>query len=163
CRVRIWSCRQREGRSFALAAFVDFAYWKEGDQAGLEFDLEQKRIGVEPTQVPPAGRRARKKEETRRRIIEAAKALFLERGFTATTLDDIAEAADISKRSFFDYFPSKEDVVSAWQDPFQTSLAPNRAGAPAGEPPLVAAERALLACLARYDLEDATAHARLWL
>src|SRR6202012_797700 len=160
CRVRIWSCRQREGRSFALAAFVDFAYWKEGDQAGLEFDLEQKRIGVEPTQVPPLGRRARKKEETRRRIIDAAKALFLERGFTATTLDDIAEAADISKRSFFDYFPSKEGVFSAWHGAVQTMLVGIIAARPAGEPPLVAAERALLTCLARYDLEDASAHAR---
>ena len=43
-------------------------------------------------------------------------ALFLERGFEATTIDDIATAADMSRRSFFHYFASKEDVVAAWQE-----------------------------------------------
>jgi AcrR family transcriptional regulator len=60
----------------------------------------------------PEGRRERKRRQTRERIEQAAMALFLERGFDATTIEDITEAADVSKRSFFDYFPSKEDVVA---------------------------------------------------
>ncbi len=68
------------------------------------------------------GRRERKRRQTRERIESAALKLFLERGFDATTIEDITEAADVSKRSFFDYFPSKEEVVAAWQDSFAGEL-----------------------------------------
>ena len=68
------------------------------------------------------GRRERKRRETRERIEHAAMTLFLDRGFDATTIEDIAESADVSKRSFFDYFPSKEEVVFAWQDSFADRL-----------------------------------------
>ncbi|MGV1790362.1 TetR family transcriptional regulator [Rhizobium sp. A37_96] len=68
------------------------------------------------------GRRERKRRQTRERIESAALKLFLERGFDATTIEDITEAADVSKRSFFDYFPSKEEVVAAWQDGFAGEL-----------------------------------------
>lgn len=59
----------------------------------------------------PAGRRERKKEETRRRILEAALALFSEKGFEATTIDDITARADVAKGTFFNYFPRKEAVI----------------------------------------------------
>jgi AcrR family transcriptional regulator len=57
------------------------------------------------------GHRERKKQQTRERIIETAYALFRERGYQATTVADIAAAADIAPRTFFSYFPTKEDVV----------------------------------------------------
>ncbi len=57
------------------------------------------------------GRRERKKEETRRRIYEAAFKLFNDKGFDATTVDDIAALADVAKGTFFNYFPRKEAVV----------------------------------------------------
>ena len=57
------------------------------------------------------GLRERKKQRTRERIVEAAFELFEERGFEGTTIADIAEAADIAPRTFFSYFPSKDDVV----------------------------------------------------
>ena len=58
-----------------------------------------------------AGLRERKKQKTRDAIIGAALDLFAERGYEATTIADIAAAADIAPRTFFAYFPTKEAVV----------------------------------------------------
>ena len=57
------------------------------------------------------GRRAQKKAETRDALITAAYELFRERGFGATTMDDVAEHAGVSRRTAFRYFPSKETLV----------------------------------------------------
>ncbi len=57
------------------------------------------------------GRRERKKLRTRALIQKEALHLFLEKGFEATTIEEIAEAADIAPSTFFNYFPTKEDVV----------------------------------------------------
>src|SRR6185369_6765539 len=57
------------------------------------------------------GRRGRKKEETRARIFQAALDLFQQKGFEATTVDDITERADVAKGTFFNYYPRKESVV----------------------------------------------------
>ncbi len=58
-----------------------------------------------------AGLRERKKQRTREAIVEAAFELFAEQGFEGTTIAEIAEAAEIAPRTFFSYFPSKDDVV----------------------------------------------------
>ena len=61
---------------------------------------------------PPTGRRERHRAETRDRIFRAALRLFAERGFLETTVEDITEAADVGKGTFFNYFPTKEHVLA---------------------------------------------------
>ena len=65
---------------------------------------------------PPLGRRARKKEATRRQIVDVALALFERQGFAATTMEQIATAADVAKGTLYNYFPAKEAIICAhWQ------------------------------------------------
>ncbi len=63
-------------------------------------------------------RRERKKQETRERLLEAAWQLFRARGYDNTTVEEITEAADVGKGTFFNYFESKEALlgeVVSWQ------------------------------------------------
>ncbi|KPC63668.1 TetR/AcrR family transcriptional regulator [Streptomyces albus] len=60
--------------------------------------------------APKEGRRERKKRETRQRISDIATGLFLARGFDAVTIAEIAEAADVSVNTVYNYFPAKEDL-----------------------------------------------------
>jgi AcrR family transcriptional regulator len=57
------------------------------------------------------GLRERKKQRTRETISRVALELFVKRGYHATTLAEIAEAADVSTRTIFAYYPSKEDIL----------------------------------------------------
>jgi AcrR family transcriptional regulator len=61
-----------------------------------------------------ADRRERRRLETRERLYRAALELFGERGFLETTVEDITEAADVGKGTFFNYFPTKEHVLAAY-------------------------------------------------
>ncbi len=61
---------------------------------------------------PPAGRRERRRLETGQRIIEAAIQLFGTRGYAATTVEEITQAADVAKGTFFNYFETKEHLVA---------------------------------------------------
>lgn len=103
------------------------------------------------------GLRVRKRRETRERIINSALQLFLERGFDAVTVDEIATVANVSKRSFFDYFPSKEEVIVAWQDHFGEALALAVEARPAGEPLTRTVEEAMIASISAAMRPEALA------
>ena len=64
-----------------------------------------------PADAPRPGLRERKKLKTRLAIQEHALRLFREQGYQQTTVEQIADAADVSPSTFFRYFPTKEDVV----------------------------------------------------
>jgi len=66
-------------------------------------------VTVEAT--TPLGRRERKKRETRERIYESARLLFLEQGFANTTVEQISEAADVAQTTFFNHFASKDALL----------------------------------------------------
>jgi AcrR family transcriptional regulator len=89
--------------------------------------------------------RARKKAATRRSIQEHAWRLFMENGYEATTVDEIAAAAGVSHMTFFRYFPQKEAVVEA--DDYDPLIAELIASRPADEPPIKAVHAALRAGL----------------
>src|ERR1700758_5184028 len=67
--------------------------------------------GLAPATEPPVSLRERKKIATRRLLRCAALDLIAERGLANVTVEDIAEAAEVSPRTFFNYFPSKEAVL----------------------------------------------------
>jgi AcrR family transcriptional regulator len=62
---------------------------------------------------PPRDRRARRAEATRRRVVEAANRLFVERGYRATTIESIAEAADVSVETIYKRFANKAGLLKA--------------------------------------------------
>ncbi|WP_007517716.1 MULTISPECIES: TetR/AcrR family transcriptional regulator [Pseudofrankia] len=95
---------------------------------------------AEPTEL---GLRERKKRQTRNAIREAAVHLVADRGLERVTVDEIAQAANVSPRTFFNYFRSKEDALAGIdKDDIEEACAALRAR-PADEPPL----RALAAVL----------------
>lgn len=62
----------------------------------------------------PRGRRERRTAETREGLFRAALDLFARKGFNETTVEDITEAADVGKGTFFNYFPSKDHILLAF-------------------------------------------------
>jgi AcrR family transcriptional regulator len=94
------------------------------------------------------GLRERKKARTREAIIDAALDLFASKGFDATTVEDIAAAADVSPRTFFRYFDSKVDLIMARNEAHGEKIAPLVEARPADEGPLEALRQVLLTELA---------------
>ncbi len=105
-----------------------------------------------PLSPPQSGLRERKKARTRASIREHALRLFREQGYQATTVEQIAAAAEVSPSTFFRYFPTKEDVVL--QDDMDTRMIEALERQPAGLSPLSAARAAVREVVASYSAAD---------
>lgn len=92
---------------------------------------------------PEAGLRERKKGETRRAIADAALDLATRRGPGAVTVDDIAAAADVSPRTVFNHFPTKEAAILGIDPEQRRELLRALDQRPADEPPVEALRRTL--------------------
>jgi AcrR family transcriptional regulator len=104
-----------------------------------------------PMGEPLQNLRERKKARTRESLREAALELFARRGFDRTTVDDIAEACEVSPRTFFRYFATKEDVLYAddptWRDVVLAEIAER----PVHEAPFAALRAAMLVVAHDYE------------
>ncbi|MCK0208050.1 TetR/AcrR family transcriptional regulator [Starkeya koreensis] len=109
----------------------------------------------------PEGLRERKRRQTRQRIAEAALRLFLEKGFDETTLDEIAVAADISRRTVFHYFESKDAILLAWQSGTEEIFRASLAVAPSDRAPIDVVRDALLTMVSKFENREAVAIDRL--
>ncbi|GAA4595530.1 hypothetical protein GCM10023194_65260 [Planotetraspora phitsanulokensis] len=104
------------------------------------------------------GLRERKKVQTRNALIDAALELFLTQGYEATTIDQIAARVDVSPRTFFRYFSSKEDVALSLPADSQEIFLAEFAARPDSESPyaaLSASMRAMIGTLRDKDPEEA--------
>ncbi|MGW5197417.1 TetR/AcrR family transcriptional regulator [Streptomyces spiralis] len=70
----------------------------------------------------PLGRRERNKIRTKERLYDAALTLFTEQGYDETSIDEIAERADVARGTFFNYFQHKEDLLSTWGEKRRSAL-----------------------------------------
>lgn len=109
------------------------------------------------------GLRERKKQQTRQAIHRAAMRLFAERGFEATTIADIAAAADIAPRTFFSYFASKEEAVFEKFEPAFADFDRAMTERPPGTTALEALRAWLMTAAKHFtgDVEHAKLEARL--
>ncbi|MBF6332878.1 TetR/AcrR family transcriptional regulator [Nocardia transvalensis] len=100
---------------------------------------------------PSPGLRESKKRETRQSISDHATRLFIERGFEATTIAEVADAARVAKKTVTNYFPRKEDLAIDIHAEFVAWLADTVTARPAGVSALTALKREFLAAAERFD------------
>lgn len=93
----------------------------------------------------------RKRRAVRAELSEVALELLTGRDFDAVTIDDIAAAAGVSRRTFFRYFSSKEDVVFAFLDHWAARLAEDIVARPRAEDPVTAVQHSFRLLTAAYE------------
>src|SRR3712207_3365002 len=109
-------------------------------------------MGSSPEGRPKVGLRERKKARTRAEIQRQALKLFRGRGYEATAVAQIAEAAEVSESTFFRYFPTKEDVV-LW-DEFDPLILEAFKAQPTESDPIRALRDAIRVVLARTSATE---------
>ncbi len=105
------------------------------------------------TAVEPQ-RRERKKRQTRDALVHAALTLFDAKGYEHTAVREITDAVDVSERTFFRYFASKEDLALSVIRQGSDALVRELAARPAAEPPMTALGHAFKASLRALTMND---------
>src|SRR5215467_8879126 len=95
--------------------------------------VHERREQVRPL---PSGRRERRRAETREKLFRAAMKLFAERGFFETTTEDITDAADVGQGTSFNYFPTKQHVLTVLSEKQIEKVMHARKEAEAGKAPI---------------------------
>lgn len=122
--------------------------------------MQQVQLASEPTDSPAAvdgladlRRRERKKRQTRHALLRTALALFTDKGYDHTAVREITDTVDISERTFFRYFASKEDLVLSFARDITEELLRELAARPAAEPPFAALRAAFCAAVTTLAAE----------
>ena len=105
--------------------------------------MDHMEVAVTQLTTLEPGRRQRKKQRTRDALFEAAMDLFTAKGYDHTAVHEITDAVDVSERTFFRYFASKEDLVLSFVQDGAVAFAEALAARPPKEEPLTAARHAL--------------------
>jgi AcrR family transcriptional regulator len=109
----------------------------------------------------PTGLRERKRADRLQHITDVAIRLFIARGYQATTIDLIAAEAGISRRTFFSYFKSKDDILLSLQSGLGPTIAEALENEPSGKSPLQAVRDAIIRLCSRYPADEMIALDRL--
>ncbi|MFF5860032.1 TetR/AcrR family transcriptional regulator [Streptomyces sp. NPDC012751] len=104
--------------------------------------------------MPPVGRRERNKQRVRERLYSAAVELFVEKGYENTSINEIAERADVARGTFFNYFQRKEDIITAWGERRRAALVTSLEEYGAFTPSSVARLQQCMAILVRINQEE---------
>ena len=104
-----------------------FAYRRRMSGNGQERD--------DAADAPKEGLRDKRKRQLKAELSRQGMQLFAQKGFEETTIDDIVGPLAVSKRTFFRYFATKEDLVVAWYEELTGELVSALEGRPKSEPP----------------------------
>jgi AcrR family transcriptional regulator len=104
--------------------------------------------------APHLNRRARRSANIRERLFRASLQLFAERGYQRTTVEDITEAADVGKGTFFNYFPTKEHVLATYGEERVAAMERALEEAKSGQRPVLTVIRDLITDLAGQSSES---------
>ncbi|MEU7578985.1 TetR family transcriptional regulator [Streptomyces sp. NPDC041068] len=107
-------------------------------------EAQRETAGITSGEPARPGLRERKKQRTRDALLRAALELFTTKGYEETTVDEIAEAVDVSQRTFFRYFANKQEAAFAIQAMVEARFVEALRERPAHETPLVALRKAVL-------------------
>ena len=116
----------------------------------VSFDTVRSKRMLMLMEPIPQGLRERKKLQTRKNLARSAIRLFEERGYANTTVEEIAAAANVSRRTFFRYFKSKDEVVIVDPEGKLAAVHVALAEGPPDEPTLEALKRGMLALVEAY-------------
>ncbi|WP_263632037.1 TetR/AcrR family transcriptional regulator [Streptomyces sp. 8L] len=114
-----------------------------------QIEVPSVSVGQDTATERPTGLRARKKQRTRDDLMRVALQLFTSQGYEATTVDEIADAVEVSQRTFFRYFASKEDVAFGIVSLVEGQFVEELRQRPADEGPVPAMREAVGAGWAR--------------